>query len=307
MLRKALCLVALSLLVALPACSKEETPQKISLNKKEKIAAPKSAGNGSIRFAVGGMITPKQGLAYYKDFLDYISGKLGQPVTFVDRDDYAEINNLLENGKLDLAFVCSGPYVDGREKFGLELLVMPSAFGGTFYHSYIIVGSQSPIDVFEKLRGKKFAFTDPLSNSGKLAPTYMLARMGETPESFFHDYVYAKSHDNAIKAVAQGLVDGAAVDSLIWEYLDRTNSEFTSKTKIVKKSPPYGIPPVVVAKAMEPGQKERLRRIFLNADSDKKGREILGRMMIDKFVAPDDRAYDTVREMKTFLRQADSK
>ncbi|MFO7606382.1 MAG: phosphate/phosphite/phosphonate ABC transporter substrate-binding protein [Desulfurivibrionaceae bacterium] len=303
MLGKTLYLLMLLTFLTFSGCSNEAEPQKVSLEKRGKVSVEQTDKARQIRFAVGGMITPKEGLAYYKDFLDYIGEKLGEPVSFVDRENYGEINNMLENGALNLAFVCSGPYVDGHAKFGLELLVAPHVYGGTVYHSYIIVNKNSPITSFAELRGKKFAFTDPLSNSGKLVPTYMLAKIDETPETYFQNYLFAKSHDNSIKAVAQELVDGAAVDSLVWEYLNRTNDEHASQTRIIAKSPPFGIPPVVVPRNMDPQLKEKLREIFLNADSDQKGRQVLGRMMIDKFVVVDDQAYDSVREMKAWLAE----
>jgi phosphonate transport system substrate-binding protein len=169
------------------------------------------------------------------------------------------------------------------------------------------VAKNSAIKNFGDLRGKSFAFTDPLSNTGKLVPTYMLARMNETPDSFFKKYIFTFHHDKSIKAVAQGVVDGASVDSLIWEYLNRTNPEYTSKTRIILKSPPYAIPPVVVPKGLDPALKERLRQIFLNAHNDDKGRELLIKMMIDKFVVIDDSAYDSVREMKSWLEKQKTK
>lgn len=220
---------------------------------------------------------------------------------FVDRKSYAEINKLIKLGDIDIAFVCGLPYVDGHEEFGMELLVAPQAYGETVYYSYIIVSSDSPIESFEDLRGKTFAFTDPLSNTGKLVPTYMIAKMGETPDSYFKKYVYTYAHDKSIKAVAQGIVDGAAIDSLIWEYLNHTNPEFTSKTKVIQKSPPCGIPPVVVHPGIEPELKKRLKQIFLNAHKDEKGRKILKVIMIDKFVVIDDSAYDSIREMKSWI------
>jgi phosphonate transport system substrate-binding protein len=141
-----------------------------------------------------------------------------------------------------------------------------------------------------------------MSNSGKLVPTYLLARMNETPETFFKKYIYTQSHDKAIQAVAQGIVDGAAVDSLIWEYANRTNPRFTSKTRIIQKSPPYGIPPFVVRPGLDPAIKKRLRTIFLNAHKDEQGREILKGMMVDKFVVIDDSAYNSIREMNTWIK-----
>lgn len=286
------------------SCSRSDEPRKVSLETKETMtvkAADEHADH--IRIAVGGMITPKEGFGYYRQFLDYIGEKLGRGVDFVDRDDYAELNALVKSGKVEVAFVCGGPYVDGSEAHGMELLVAPQAYNGTVYYSYIIVPADSPVKSFQDLRGKSFAFTDPLSNSGTLVPTYMLARAGESPKSFFKKVVYTGSHDKSIKAVAEKLVDGAAVDSLIWEYDNRKNPKFTAKTKIIERSPPYGIPPVVVTPGMDPKLKKKLRAIFLNAHKDPKGREILKNMMIDKFVLLDDRAYDSIREMKSFLDQ----
>ncbi|MBI5641707.1 MAG: phosphate/phosphite/phosphonate ABC transporter substrate-binding protein [Nitrospirae bacterium] len=294
----------LSVFLSSAGCGRKDEPARVSLEKKEEVdKQAASDGKGSLRIAVGGMITPKEGFAYYRKFLDYVGEKTGRHVEFVDREDYAEINKLVGSGKVDVAFVCGGPYVDGHKEFGMELLVAPQAYGGSVYYSYIIVAKDSAIDRFEGLRGKTFAFTDPLSNTGKLVPTYMLARMDETPADFFKKYIYTKSHDKAIRAVAQGIVEGAAVDSLIWEYTNRVSPEITSKTRVIKKSPPYGIPPVVVPKDLAPETKTLLRQVFLNAHNDEKGREILKGMMIERFVDIDDSAYNSIREMKTWLER----
>ena len=282
-------------------CSKQDEPRKVDLEKRVATKAHDASKEQHLRVAVGGMITPKAGFGYYKQFLDYIHERTGIHVDYVDRENYAEINELVRTGKVDLAFVCGGPYVDGHRAFGMELLVAPQAYGQQVYHSYIIVHKDSTLTGFKELRGMTFAFTDPLSNSGKLVPTYMLARMKETPESFFKKTIYTKAHDKSIKAVAQKIVDGAAVDSLIWEYENRTSPKFTSATKIIEKSPPYGIPPVVVRKDLDPKLKEQLRLVFLNAHKDEKGREILKGMMIDKFVPIEDSAYNSIREMQDWI------
>ena len=306
---KRYCLVFICLLIIGPfGCSRNDDVQKVNLLKKiDAKNTEQPSGESPVRIAVGGMTTPRAGYIYYKKLLNYIGGKLGRKVEFVDREDYAAINNMLQNREIDVAFVCGGPYVDGHEEFGLELLVAPVAYGGTVYHSYIIAPKDSPLNSFKELRGKTFAFSDPLSNSGKLIPTYMLAKMNETPESFFKSFYYTHAHDKSIKAVATGAVDGAAVDSLIWEYANHTNPEFTSKTKIIEKSSPHGIPPVVIRHGMDTGLKERLRQIFLNVHNDIKGQEILKGMMIEKFVPIDDNAYDSIREMMQWVEKQKGK
>ncbi len=286
--------------LVLVSCSSGQSPQKINLSKREPVqpVTKERLPEKSLRVAVGGMTTPEAGFGYYRRFLDYIGAKIGMRVQLVDRENYAEINEMVRTGNVDVAFVCGGPYVQGHDEFGMELLVAPQAYGDRVYYAYIIVSKASTIREFADLRGKTFAFTDPLSNSGALVPTYMLARMHETPERFFGKVIFTQSHDKSIKAVAQGIVDGAAVDSLIWGYLNKTDPRYTSGTKVIKKSPPYGIPPVVVRKDLDPELKKKLRQIFLTADRDAKGREILKGMMIDRFVPIEDSAYDSIREMK---------
>jgi len=287
-------------MLTLPACTREEA-QKVDFSKTETISHDKKIQPGTIRIAVGAMITPKEGFAYYREFLDYVGSQLGQPVQYVDATSYEEINKKLESREIEAAFVCSGPYVSGHKKFGLELLAAPQAFGKTVYYSYIIVPTKSLAKSIDDLRGKSFAFSDPLSNSGKLVPEYLLARKGESSETFFGKTVFSGSHDKSIIAVADGMVDGAAVDSLIWEYLNKIRPELTGKTRILLKSDPYAIPPVVVHPALDPALKEKLRAIFLSAHTQPKAKALLDKMMIEQFVPISDSAYDSIREMNRWI------
>lgn len=296
--------VVATILSATIGCNRDSDARRVHIRgTTADLSAATEEAADSLAIAVGGMITPKEGFAYYRRFLDYIGDRLEMPVRYVDRSDYGEINALLKSGEVDAAFVCGGPYVDGHEDFGLELLAAPVAYDGTVYYSYIIVPKDSPARTFEDLRGKRFAFADPLSNTGKIVPTYMLARMDETPDSFFGEYFFTHAHDRSIQAVADGVVDGAAVDSLIWEYANRTNPVFTLKTRILKKSPPYGIPPVTVRPGLDPALKKRLQNVFVRAHADPAGQAILKGMMISRFTPISDEAYDSIREMKAWIRK----
>jgi phosphonate transport system substrate-binding protein len=131
-----------------------------------------------IRVAVAAMISPKETLVYYRQLLDYIGTQLGREVQLIQRKTYGEINELLGKGYIDLAFICSGPYVVGKEKYGFDLLATPQVQKSHFYQSYLIVNKTSQFKQLEDLRGRIFAFTDPDSNTGKLVPTYWsLARL----------------------------------------------------------------------------------------------------------------------------------
>ncbi len=294
--------VILSSCMLLVACGEDEKISVIDFSQRDKNVTPAEKKNiKAIRFAIGGMITPREGYVYYRQLLDYLESAIKMPVELVDREDYGEINGLLESGELDFAFVCGGPYVDGHEKFGLELLVAPKVFGEAVYYSYIIVNSESDIKSLSQLEGKTFAFTDPLSNSGKMVPTYILGQMNKTPDNYFKEYVYTYAHDKSIKAVAGKMVDGAAVDSLIWEYMNRSGSPYTKKTRIIKKSRPYGIPPVVTRKNIPKNIKDSIKQAFLDMHNTEKGRNILNHMMIEEFIEVDNAEYDSIREISKWI------
>ncbi len=296
-------LIVAGMFVLLGGGLDSEPARRVSLRPSATMPAAFSQPADKLRIAVGAIISPTKTLVFYEEIFDYVGEKLGRDVVMVQRKTYAEVNFLMEQGSIDAAFVCSRPYVDGHRDFGMELLCVPVCSGRTEYYSYFIVHKDSPIRKLEDLRGKVFAFSDRLSNTGMLVPTYTLARMGETPESFFGNTTFTYSHDNSIRSVAERFVDGAAVDSLIWEYFNAKEPEWTSQTRIIHKSPPFAIPPVVVSPRTDPELKEALRRVFLSMHQDPKGRAILQKVLIDRFAAIKDSAYDAIRRMETFTKE----
>ncbi len=251
-----------------------------------------------VRIGVASMITPVDAVRYYQEIVDYLGERLGVPVEMVHRRTYDEMDRLLEKGEVDVAFICSAPYVKNRRKFGVELLVAPQVNGRVFYRSYIIVHKDSPVRSFDDLRGRVFAFTDPKSNSGRLYPVYRLAKKGLRPEEFFKRYVYSYSHNKSVELVAKRIVDGAAVESLVYEYMRKKGSPYVQQTRVIEQSPEFGIPPVVVSTGISPFVKEKIRELLLNMHKDPKGRKILRAMLIDKFVVVPDSNYDTIRKME---------
>lgn len=285
--------------LSLSGCQREE-PLKVKLSERTVIddGGPGTEMQKSLTVSVGSMITPQAGYGYYRQLIDYLSGRLGRKIDPIDPGNYAETNRLLQTGEADFAFVCGGPYVSGHDRFGLELLVAPVVNGKTVYYSYLIVPAESTARNLSDLRGKSFAFTDPQSNSGRLVPTAMLTRLGQTPEKFFSSTTYTYGHDRSIHAVADNIVDGAAVDSLIWEYLAATQPALTAKTRIIERSEPFGIPPVVTSPHLPPELRKALQQALLTIHEDPHGIKILKGMNIDRFVLIDDSAYDGIRQLE---------
>lgn len=256
------------------------------------------AENAQFRVAVAAMISPRQTVIHYHQLLDYIAGRLGRNIQLVQRKTYSEINELVGTGQIDLAFICSGPYVTGREAYGFEALAVPQVRGKHDYRSYLIVHKESPYQHLSDLRGKVFAFTDPDSNTGKLVPTYWLARQGDTPENFFGKIIYTYSHDNSIMAVATSLVDAAAVHEQIWQYFRERDPFHTSKTRIIRKSISFGNPLMVVSRQLPEPLKGSIRDLLVSMHRDTEGKKILVELMIDRFILPEEEWYQSIVAMK---------
>lgn len=293
-----LAIVLLLVITFAGGCAKKE-PVQISLSEYEDQIPEKQpdARGKTLRVAVASMTSAKQSIVYYDEMLKYIEKSLDVKVKIIQRKTYAEVNDLMRNGQVDLAFVCTTAFVKGHSDFGMEIIAAPRFNGDMKYRSYIIVAKESNIDNFSDLEGRKFAFSDSMSTTGRIYTLFLLKEMGQSPESFFKEYIYTYSHDNSIKAVYEGLVDGASVESLIFKYIVKRNPDYASRLKIIHESPPYAPPPVVVRPGVDTELKERLKNLFLSMHKDVKGSEILRNLAIKEFVPLDVKDYDSVRDL----------
>lgn len=288
----------LPLLLVLTACE-GEAPRSVDLSRRETTSPPSyDPGEPALNLSIGSIVTPDQGYVYYEQLIDYLTKELGRPINAVDPGSYEKLLTLLETGKVDVAFVCSGTYVEGKKRFGLELLVAPLVDGKPLYEANLIVPIDSPAQSLADLREKRMAFVDPHSRTGGLVVVRELESLGTTPEEFFSDVRYTHAHDQSILAVAYGLVDAASVNSFIWDYLRSHDPKLAEKVRVLARYGPYGIPPVVAAPHTDGELRREVRQALLELHKNERGREILAGMYIDRFVPTNDSAYDSVRQFK---------
>lgn len=252
-----------------------------------------------IKVAVTPVISPERSLVLFQWLADYLGAVFQRKVILIQRLSYGEVNDLIRHRACDIAFICSYPFVQAERDFSAELLVVPQINGKVTYKSYIIIPSTSTAVSLLYLRGKRFASSDILSNSGWLFPALWLLDRGEDPERFFQEHLLTGSHDRSVTAVATGYVDGAAVDSLVYEFMVREDPSLLEKTRIILKSPDFGMPPVVAHPKLDPALKKGIIETLTDMHKTQGGKVVLKKLGIDRFVIPDDRLYDGVREAST--------
>lgn len=258
----------------------------------------------ALRVVVAAVTSPATVRAPYEDLTEYLGRRLERSAVLDQPSTYAAANEMLRSGAADVGFICTLAYVEGHEGFGLRLLAVPQVNGNTQYRSLVVVPASSSARHLDDLKGSIFAYTDPLSFSGYLAARYLLVRSGHAPESFFRRTTFTGSHDRSVRAVAQGLVDGAAVDSLVYEAMKARQPELGARVRVIAMSDPVGNPPVVVGPHVPVQLADRLKRVLLGMHEDPEGRRVLAELGIDRFVEAEDKAYDPIRRIRSFIGSA---
>jgi phosphonate transport system substrate-binding protein len=295
----------LFILLVIAGCSSGPEPTSegpvIDLASLDPLPARYDEGIVPLRVSVAAVISPRGTAESYRPLLDYLSTTLDRPIELVQRRTYQETNDLIESGEVDVAFVCTSAYIAGHDEFGMELLAGPEVSGESVYYSLLIVPTDSAAEAMEDLEGRVFAFTDPMSYSGRVYPTYLVQQLGQTPAMFFSRTFFTYSHDDAIYAVADGLADGAAVDSLVYDFALERDPPLADRVRIIHHSPPFGIPPVVVSPNVRPQQRALLQETLLAMHETSQGRDALQALGIERFILLEDSDYDSARQINEIV------
>ena len=280
------------------ACAEDPDRLAVDFSRKADVQPKTTPPPGAaLNVAVASMISPDETFVHYQALLEYLAGKVDMRINLIQRKTYAEINGLLGSGGIDLAFICSGPYASGRDRYHFEALAVPLVHQKAVYRALLLTHQGSAVNRLEDLRGKVFAFSDPDSNAGCFVPSFLLAEKGERPKTFFGKTIFTYSHDNSILAVSRSLVDGAFVHEHIWEYYLQKDPAVTSRVRVIYASEPFGNPPLVASASVPEPLKNRIRELLFSMHQDPRGAAILGELLIDRFIPPDEQLYDSIRRM----------
>ncbi|MEW6435252.1 MAG: phosphate/phosphite/phosphonate ABC transporter substrate-binding protein [Myxococcota bacterium] len=286
---------AVALAVTWSACRSPEFPEvEVSFDGGLVPVAAESAGPGAARVVVAAMLSPEDTYSAYAQLLAHLSREMNVPLSLTQRRSYREANELLVTGRIDVAFVCTGGYAELLARGEpVEVLAVPVARGEMTYRSLIIVPASSSATQLADLAGRRFAFTDELSLSGYAYPSWAVRQQGLDPKRFFAVSYFTHSHDRSIRAVAQGLVDGAAVDGLIFDELVARNPGLGRAVRVIHRSEALGIPPVVALKRGDPALRRRFREALLSLHETEAGRALLRAAGFERFSTPRPGLYDS--------------
>jgi len=192
----------------------------------------------------------------------------------------AEIEGICA-GQIDVGFIatlqmtlmisksCGTPILAGLRKDDTGQLA-------TTYKSQIVVRVDSGINDLAGLKGKTFAFTDPLSASGYVYPTLTVKnKTGQAPNTFFSKTIFAGSHPNAAIAVYNKQVDGAAMFIDARDSLVSANPDIKTATKVIETAGPIPNDGVALRKGFPDDLGKQVKDALIAYSKDAAGTKVL--------------------------------
>ncbi len=247
--------------------------------------------------------TLKEDLKTYLQWKKYLEKNSKFKIDIKFARTYAEVVSNIKDSKSDIAYVCSSTYTLLKDKQNAKLLAIPIINGDDKYYSDVIALKDTKYKNLLDFKDKIFAFTDPDSTSGSIAPTYDIEKNGYKVSKFFRHLIYTYDHGESINAVLEGFVDGASVDSLVLTQYEKKHPQDIKKLIVVQKLGPFTISPIVARSNLSKKEFQKLQKLFLNMHKTKIGKEILNHLNIDRFEKPKNQTYKKIYTMLNFLKE----
>jgi phosphonate transport system substrate-binding protein len=216
-------------------------------------------------------------------------------------------------GTVDVGFLCAPSYLRLRRAGApVELLGVAPVFADPragrrpVYFADLVVRADSAAVRLEDLAGTRFGFNDELSLSGLLAMRLRLAELGRDG-SFFGELVPTGSHEASVRALLDGRIDAACLDSTI-RWLRRDDPAWSGVLRLVEALGPHPIQPVVVHSAMPPAERSRLVDRLIGLTRSPPARAMLASLGCVGFgaVDPADYAHLDTRLQRAIVHQGPS-
>lgn len=215
---------------------------------------------------------------------------------------YTAVITAMGSGNVDVGWLSPIPYVIAHDQYGVEVVLVTVRNKSAKYWSFIIARTDTGINKLADLKGKRFAYGDPVSTSGAIYPKHLLRMSGYDPEKFFSNAIYAGAHDRVVMAVYNKQVDGGAIYGGVGtdarEKVVNALPDVMKKTHVIAKSIEIPNDTVSVRKGLPPALVRKITDGLVKvAESDEGRITIMSLYGIDGFVPAKDSDYDSVRKV----------
>lgn len=232
-----------------------------------------------------------------KPLKDYLEKTLNKKIELVVTTDYSSMIEAMRFGRLDLAYFGPLSYVLAKTKSDIEPFAAMVKDGKPTYRSIIIANTNSGVNSYKDIKGKKIAFGDRVSTSSHLIPKTVLAEAGVMVDRDYSAH-FVGTHDAVAMNVANGNADVGGLSEDIWGYLNDRKLIDPAKVKVLGYSKEYPQFPWTMRSNLKPELKQKIQQAFVNL----KDEQVLKNFKAEGFTAATDQDYDVIRDMASILR-----
>jgi len=225
----------------------------------------------------------------YVPILEWVCERIGYKARTMILRDYDIFNEGVKKGIIDVGWLSPFAYVNAHEKSGVIPIVTPKVNGRFSYNGYIIAKKGNNVKTLQDLKGKHFGYVDSKSASGYIYARHIFKQNGLDPEKIFSKVSFMGSHDNVIKSVLSGDLDGGAtyneaIDMAAANGLPVNELHIISKTEDIPKDS------IAVSPSMPENVIDELKAAFLAYDGSRSKNS-----PVEGFVESNNENYDVVR------------
>lgn len=263
------------------------------------LATPLAAQDTALRLAFIPQENPEKLLGDIEAISGWLASEIGVPVEGFVTIDHAAAVEALRNGDADISFMGALPFVLAEAEIGAVPLLSEVYRDAPSYTGRIFVRRDSGIGALADLRGRDIAFADPISESGYLYPLaeFVEARLIDGPgaaEAFFGRVFFAGGYQQAMQAMAEGLVDAAGAS----QYADLLlTPQQQAQVTWIAESPPIPSHVVIARPGLDAEVQDRFTNAMLRLNEPENRDKLRYLCGPDGYVRADPAAYDGVRDM----------
>lgn len=234
--------------------------------------------------------------AMFRPLAEFLSERLGRPVSLATPADYLAFWSALGRGEYDLVHYNQYHYVRAKREFGHRLIAKNEEFGRSDISAAILVRRDEPYRSLHDLRGRKILFGGGRSAMVSYVLAVDMLRGAGLQDS---DYI-AQFAQNPLKALialnymqgdAAAAGDGVTALPLVSEMVD------TEGLRVLAHSSPIPHLPWAVSARVDERQAWMIRDALLSLNDSARGRELLGKMQLTGLRPAGDAEYDSVRRI----------
>lgn len=263
------------------------------------LAAPALAASDQVlKLAFIPQENPEKLLGDIEYITSWLSEQMGVPVEGFVTFDHAAAVEALRNGDADISFMGALPFVLAEDQIGAVPLLSEVYRGQPSYSGRIFVRRDSGIETLADLRDKDIAFADPVSESGYIYPLDLFVREGlftgaGDADGFFGQKFFAGGYQQAMQAMANGLVDAAGASQYADLYL---TPDQQAEVRVLAESEQIPSHAVIARPDLDPTLRGSFVQTMLRLN-EADNRHLLAYLFgPEGYVAADPAVYDGVRE-----------